>query len=146
MLLYQGVTDDINPMDAIEEENTNSTEESDDECEEDLEETEFVPSAWDSQATPTKSALRSPEQSTKVILIFSLVAGKLNNFICSEKLPEKASGSKNKNTTVSMNIPENQKVLFRLQIFGDLFQIFPILQVSRKVFRVVELFINCRKV
>lgn len=27
---------------------------------------EFVPSAWDKYATPTKSALRSPEKSDKV--------------------------------------------------------------------------------
>lgn len=51
-------------MDAIVEENSETSEEDD---EEELEETEFVPSAWDSQATPTKSALRSPEK-TKVII------------------------------------------------------------------------------
>lgn len=63
LIINQGVTEDINPMDAIEEEH--STDDSDD-CEEDIEETEFVPSAWDAQATPTKSALRSPEKSSKV--------------------------------------------------------------------------------
>ncbi|GLV44784.1 Cadherin 96Ca [Carabus blaptoides fortunei] len=64
-----GVTEDLNPMDAIEEENSDSSnddsDDDDDDCDEDIEETEFVPSAWDAQATPTKSALRSPEKSNK---------------------------------------------------------------------------------
>lgn len=61
-------------MDAIEEENTDSSNDDsdDDDGDEDIEETEFVPSAWDAQATPTKSALRSPEKSNKVIRIISL--------------------------------------------------------------------------
>lgn len=53
-------------MEAIAEENSDTSDEDDEE----IEETEFVPSAWDSQATPTKSALRSPEKSNKVKKIF----------------------------------------------------------------------------
>ncbi|XP_030751016.1 uncharacterized protein LOC115878607 isoform X2 [Sitophilus oryzae] len=51
--------DDIKPMEEITEETSGSDVSSDD----DGETPEFVPSAWDKYATPTKSALRSPEKS-----------------------------------------------------------------------------------
>ncbi|XP_066257637.1 uncharacterized protein [Euwallacea similis] len=56
------VLEDIQPMEGISEEPTESdvsTSSSDDEGDN----LEFVPSAWDKFATPTKSALRSPEKS-----------------------------------------------------------------------------------
>ncbi|XP_066148993.1 uncharacterized protein [Euwallacea fornicatus] len=56
------VLEDIQPMEGISEEPTESdvsTSSSDD----DGDNLEFVPSAWDKFATPTKSALRSPEKS-----------------------------------------------------------------------------------
>lgn len=55
------------PMEVIAEENSDTADEDDDDEEDEMEETEFVPSAWDSQATPTKSALRSPEKSTNKV-------------------------------------------------------------------------------
>lgn len=54
--------EDVQPMDGIAEEITESdvsTTSSDDEGDN----LEFVPSAWDKFATPTKSALRSPDKS-----------------------------------------------------------------------------------
>lgn len=66
MTLIQAAQEPVSPMEAIVEENSESSDEDDEE----IEETEFVPSAWDSQATPTKSALRSPEKSNKVGIIF----------------------------------------------------------------------------
>lgn len=38
---------------------------------------EFVPSAWDKYAIPAKSALRSPERSTRVrrLLLFTIIRG-----------------------------------------------------------------------
>lgn len=51
--------DDIKPMEDVSEENSSeSSGSTDDECET----PEFVPSAWDKYAIPTKSALRSPEK------------------------------------------------------------------------------------
>ncbi|XP_063919861.1 uncharacterized protein LOC135134908 isoform X2 [Zophobas morio] len=53
--------DDIQPMEGIQEETSSESSGSDD----DAESPEFVPSAWDKYATPTKSALRSPERTVE---------------------------------------------------------------------------------
>lgn len=52
-------------MEDIQEESGESCSSGDDDDEGDG--PEFVPSAWDKYATPTKSALRSPEKTDKVL-------------------------------------------------------------------------------
>jgi hypothetical protein len=97
--------EDIQPMEGIQEETSSESSGSD----EDGESPEFVPSAWDKYATPTKSALRSPEKTLEKT---------------DKKKNQKGCGSKNKNIIVYMSIPESQKVLcYTVMIFGNLNQI-----------------------
>jgi hypothetical protein len=101
----QDVLEDIQPMEGIQEETSSESSGSD----EDGESPEFVPSAWDKYATPTKSALRSPEKTLEKT---------------DKKKNQKGCGSKNKNIIVYMSIPESQKVLcYTVMIFGNLNQI-----------------------
>ncbi|KAJ8919682.1 hypothetical protein NQ315_006210, partial [Exocentrus adspersus] len=59
----QDVVENVKPMAGITEESTDESEMSSGTSDEEGEVPEFVPSAWDKFATPSKSALRSPEKS-----------------------------------------------------------------------------------
>lgn len=119
--------EDIQPMEGIQEETSSESSGSD----EDGESPEFVPSAWDKYATPTKSALRSPE---KTLEKTDKVKSSLQKIICINfslfRKNQKGCGSKNKNIIVYMSIPESQKVLcYTVMIFGNLNQITVVLTV-----------------
>lgn len=55
------MSEEVKPLEDIQEESSETCSSDDD-----GEGPEFVPSAWDKYATPTKSALRSPEKTDKV--------------------------------------------------------------------------------
>lgn len=63
-------------MEDIQEESEDSCSSEDDE----VDGPEFVPSAWDKYAIPTKSALRSPENTDKVSLNYNYLVTLHDNF------------------------------------------------------------------
>lgn len=80
---------------------------------------EFVPSAWDKYATPTKSALRSPEKTDKVITRRNTEILTVSNLKFYRSENQKECGLKSKNIIACTSTQENLKVQhYRVMIYG----------------------------